>query len=165
MDPLLLWGLCLLAVAVIIVIVDVFLPSAGVLSVTAVLVAIAGVVCLWRYDTTWGLIGTLLTIVAAPTLFFLGLRVMPHTPLGRRIILGGPATQEQDTLPATDAATEALRELVGQQGEVVTDLRPIGTVRVAGKRYDALSDMGLVRAGSAVKVVAVEDGQVKVRPV
>ncbi|MBL8759125.1 MAG: hypothetical protein JNK35_11930, partial [Phycisphaerae bacterium] len=50
MEPLLLWGLGLLAASLLIVVIELFLPSAGVLALVATAVAIAGVVCLFRHD-------------------------------------------------------------------------------------------------------------------
>ena len=59
---------------------------------------------------------------------------------------------------------ENLAELVGQEGQVVTDLRPVGVVRINGVKHDAMSQTRLVRAGETVRVVAVDGPTVKVRP-
>ncbi len=158
MDTMLYWGLALLGVALLLTVIEVFLPTAGVLAVTAAVVAIAGVVCLFRHSATWGLIGTLFVIIGAPAAFAIGLRVMPNTPFGRRLVLS-------DATPAADAAALGeLSTLIGRDGTVATDLRPVGTVKIDGRRYDALSDTGLVRSGAAVRVVAVEGTELRVRP-
>jgi membrane-bound serine protease (ClpP class) len=94
-------------------------------------------------------------ILGGPTAFFLGLRVMPSTPLGQKLVLGGDKDPEAAPPEAPDAA---LRALIGAQGDVVTDLRPIGTVRINGQRYDALAETTLIRAGSRVVVTDVVDG-------
>ena len=63
---------------------------------------------------------------------------------------------------------EELRErqkLVGQEGEVVTELRPVGVVKVGGTRYEALSETTLVKAGERVRVTAAEATQLRVRRV
>lgn len=159
----LLWGLALLGIALILVLIDIFVPSAGILGIVSLAVAIAGVVVLFRHDQTWGLIGMGLVIVGGPTFFFLGLRVMPSTPLGQKLILGGDPDGDIEGKPPTEAQT--YQDLIGAEGEVVTDLRPVGTVRIAGAKFDALSETQLVRSGGRVKVTGVVDGSIlRVRP-
>jgi membrane-bound serine protease (ClpP class) len=53
--------------------------------------------------------------------------------------------------------------LIGAEGVVLTDLRPVGVIQVDGQRFDALSETGLIRAGSRVKVTKIDSNQVKVR--
>ena len=62
-------------------------------------------------------------------------------------------------------ARERRRALVGAEGEVVTPLRPVGVVRIADQRYDALAETGIIEAGQRVRVTAVQDHQIKVRAV
>lgn len=160
----LIWGLALLGIALILVVIDIFVPTAGILGVTSLVVAIAGVVVLFRADATWGWIGTGLVLVGGPTAFFLGLRVMPSTPLGQKLILGGDP--ESEGVPPPQVSS--LQELVGSEGDVVTDLRPVGTIRIVSRgnaKFDALSETQLIRSGSKVTVTGVVDGtMLRVRP-
>jgi membrane-bound ClpP family serine protease len=48
------------------------------------------------------------------------------------------------------------RGYVGAEADVVTDLRPWGTVRVGGQQLDARAETGFVAAGGRVRVVGVE---------
>jgi membrane-bound serine protease (ClpP class) len=81
--------------------------------------------------------------------------------MGRRLILGAQEEDAEDAPPAVDR----LAALVGQEGVVVTDLRPVGVIRIGQEKVDALSETRLVRAGERVRVVSVEGGTLKVRPV
>ncbi len=162
MEYLLFWGFGLMAVAVLLMVIDIFVPSAGVLTLTAVAVAIAGGVCLWMHSPTFGLIGTGLIIFGGPTLFFVGLNLMPHTPLGRKLVLGADDPGADRAPPTSDP----LLALIGQEGIVTTDLRPVGTVRIDNAKYDALAESTMVRAGERVRVVSIADGgTLKVRPI
>ncbi len=168
MDSMLYWGLALLGVALLLTVMEVFLPTMGVLAVTSLVVAIAGVVCLFRYSTAWGLIGSLVVIVGGPAAFIIGLRIMPNTPLGRKLVLSNPridGSSGDDGSPAPAAAASALSALVGKQATVASDLRPIGTIIIDGRRYDAISESGMVRAGTAVRVWSVEGSELRVRTV
>jgi membrane-bound serine protease (ClpP class) len=52
---------------------------------------------------------------------------------------------------APDAAHE-VRNLVGQRGIAVTVLRPSGQIEIAGRRYEAIVEVGGVDAGDAIVV-------------
>lgn len=161
MEALLIWGLILLALAAAAVVIDIFVPTAGVLAGLSLVLAIAGVVCLFRYSTTWGVIGMLLVGIIGPSIFIVGFKLMPHTPLGRKLILGA---EEEEGRPPHPLAS-GLQGLIGQEGTVVTDLRPVGTVRIGDAKYEAISETMLVRAGTPVRVTALDGLSLKVRPV
>lgn len=162
MEALLIWGLILLTLAFAVVVVDMFLPTAGILAAVALVLAIGGVVCLFRYDTTWGVIGSLLVVVGGPGLFVVGFKLMPHTPVGKRLILGDQAGENDQPPPVTGTVLE---KLIGSEGMVVTDLRPVGTVRIGDSKFDAVSETTLIRAGATVRVTATDGLSLKVRPV
>lgn len=165
MEPMLLWGLGLLAAAVLLLLLDIFVPSGGMLSLTALVTSIAGIVCLWRHSTTWGITGVLLVVVLGPAVMIFGLNVWQHTPLGRKMI-GAPTEEERAAeAMAADRERAARLALLGQEGAARTDLRPVGVVEIAGQRYDALSEGPLIAAGSRVRVTVVESNQIKVRAI
>jgi len=159
-EALLYWGLALLAVSLILVVVEAFVPSAGALALVSLTLAVVGLVCLFRFDWRWGMVGVLAVIVLGPAAFFMALNVFPSTPLGRKII--NSSSSDEDGPPA--AETE-LAALVDTEAEAATDLRPGGFVRVAGKRIAATSDVSFVAAGTRVRVVGEDGMQLRVRPV
>lgn len=165
MEAMLVWGLGLLAAAVLVLVVEVFLPSAGILLVVSVGCALAGIVCLFRYDPLWGLSGTLASLVLGPVTFFSLLKVWRHTPIGRRMV-GEPSEEEVEAKRQAEQREQEQRaRLLGAEGDAITDLRPVGVVRIRGERYDALSETLLIPAGTRVRVTIVEANQIKVRPV
>lgn len=158
------WGLGLLAASLLLVIIEVFIPSGGLISLVAVGSAVAGVVCLFRYDETWGIVGVLSMLVLGPAAFGFALRIWPSTPIGRRM-LGEPSPEEVEARKLAELRErDRLLGMVGATGTVVSDLRPVGMVNIDGTRYEALSMAGFVPAGTKVKVVVVESNQIKVRP-
>lgn len=162
-DALLVWGLGLLALGLMLGVAEMFVPSGGALGVSAGLCAIAGVVVLFVHEPLWGGIGTVAVIIGAPVLISFAFKVWPHTPLGKRII--GIPTEEEAAAVAEEAAKERARDaaLIGKEGVVVSDLRPVGTVVIDGIRHDALTDTTYTPAGTRVKVLAVAGAQIKVR--
>jgi membrane-bound serine protease (ClpP class) len=88
-----------------------------------------------------------------------GLKILPNTPIGRRLFLKGPDASEvaHGTLP------EDLKELVGHTGLALTDLRPAGTARIAGRRVDVIADGRFVERGGGVRVLGVNGTRVVVQ--
>lgn len=163
MDPLLVWGIALLAISVVILVVELFVPSGGMLGVTAAVVAISGVVCLWRYDTTAGISGSLAVLILGPLAFGFMLKIWPHTPMGRRLI-NAPTEEEQMAQRQVEEKEKTQRlSLIGKEGTVLTDLRPIGVIDIAGQRYEVLSETHFIPTGSKVRVTHADLAQIKVR--
>lgn len=163
-EALLYWGLGLLALSLLLVVVEVFLPTAGVLGVVSVVLAIVGIVCLFRHDWRFGVGGMLAMIVLGPAAAFLALQVFPSTPLGRKIIHAQSVDGGPPDNPANDLAA-----LVDREAVVLTDLRPAGFVRVeqdgAMRRVAATSEVSFIPAGTRVRITAADGMQVRVRPV
>jgi membrane-bound serine protease (ClpP class) len=110
--------------------------------------------------------------LATVVIGFFVLRFLPRTGPGRRLVLldvagvGGPQTLPE---PPDDLARERPRDgaqgsaLVGAVGEALTDLRPAGRARLAGRRYDVVSEGGYLTRGAAVEVVSATPLRVVVR--
>lgn len=165
-ETFLVWGLGLLGVSTLLLIIELFIPSAGIIGVTAAVVAIAGDVCLFKYSPVWGLIGALAIMVVGPAAIIFWAKVFPSTPMGRRLMLGGDSVEELHKMhEQAQRHKEELLALIGAQGVAITDLRPVGVVRIDGERYDALAERDTIAAGTTVQVTTILDNQIKVRPV
>ena len=158
------WALALILAAILLFMLEMFIPSGGMLGFLSVICLVAGIVCLFWVDTTLGMIGLIATLVLIPVAMSLGLRVFPHTPTGRRLIL----SEKQDS--ARDLSYEPARDenpaaLVGVTGEALTDLRPVGICQIDGNRLECLSESGMLASGTPIKVTAVNGIEIKVRAV
>lgn len=162
MEPLLLWGIGLLLAALLVLAIEVFVPSMGLLSVLAGAMALGGLACLYSHSLSWGITGTLVVLILGPTIVAFGFRILPSTPFGRKMLFGEEG-EDKPVLP--EPVASEFEGLVGQTGEAVTDLRPVGMILVAGQRLDALTETSYIRAGTRVRVTSVEGTQIKVRPV
>ncbi|MCC6951042.1 MAG: hypothetical protein IT433_06305 [Phycisphaerales bacterium] len=166
MENPLVWGWVLIALGLVLMVSEFFIPTGGALGLTAIVATIAGVVVLWvGAGRTWGLTGTLSVLVMGPAALAYGLRVWPHTPLGRRII-GTPSEEDRARAAKTEAeAAAAARSMIGREGVALTELRPVGTVEIEGRRYDAISEAFILPAGARVRVTGQDVAQIKVRRV
>jgi len=163
METMLLIGISLIAMGLLLIVLEVFVPSAGILTVLAVGCAITGIVFLFKYDTTWGFIGLLVTVILGPTMFAGALNILPNTPLGR--LMFGPSGEEiaeQDQV-VRDQASRAREGLIDAVGTALTDMRPSGVIEVDGKRHDAIAIGGIVDRDSKVRIVSIRGITIEVR--
>ena len=161
----LIWGVGLIGAALLLVFVEVFIPSGGLIALVAAIAAIAGVWQLFVYDFVWGVIGLLGVVVMTPVIISFGLKVLPSTPIGRKMFFGdAPPEDDEQRLERELAARDSLQALRGVEGKAATDLRPVGVVILDGRRYDALAEGAFIDAGTTVRVTVVDGTQIKVRP-
>ncbi|MBZ0170816.1 MAG: hypothetical protein K8E66_00400, partial [Phycisphaerales bacterium] len=62
-DALLIWGLALIGIAAVLLLVEVFVPSGGLIAAIAGVSALSGVIMLWNFSTMWGIIGLLAVLI------------------------------------------------------------------------------------------------------
>jgi membrane-bound serine protease (ClpP class) len=164
-DSHLIWGVGLIGAAMLLIFVEIFIPSGGLIALVAAISAIAGVWQLFLYDTVWGVIGFLGVAVMTPVIISFGLKILPSTPIGRKMFFGeSPPDSDEQRLERELAARDSLQALLGAEGRAATDLRPVGVVILDGRRYDALAEGAFIDAGTSVRVTVVEGNQLKVRP-
>lgn len=170
-ETFLLWGFLLLAAALVLLFVEVLLPTGGLIGMLCGVAVIGSIVAFFKYDTKWGMAATAAYIVLTPIVLIFVFRVWLNSPLGRRMILGGDTGQQtgdESYAASEQARADRLRDLaalIGAEGVTVTELRPVGTVKIDGRRVDALAETGTIAADTRVVVSDVYDNQIKVRPV
>lgn len=159
----LLWAGLLLLLGLILVLVEIFIPSGGILGVlsfTAILSAI--VMAFYRGGVTSGLVFMLAALLAVPTIVGLAFRWLPGTPMGKRLLADLPTSEE--VLP-DNAQLRSLRDLVGKTGRARSMMLPSGAVEIDGRTIDAVSEGLPIDPGQAVRVIEVRGTRVVVRPV
>lgn len=171
-DTLLIVGLSLLALSLVLLIVEVFVPSGGVIAVVSAICAIAGVGMLWRYETAWGITGMLGVLVLGPIAIAWGFKMLPYTPMGRAI-LGGRSEEELEAI--RDAERDhfmSRKALVGLEGVALTDMRPVGEIEIRTdpdradgpvQTIEALAEHDWIEAGDRVVVTSASGLEMKVR--
>ena len=168
MDPMLVWGLGLLAASVLLLFVEIFVPSGGVIATTAAIVGLAGVVCLFLIKeggSLWGVSGSLMLVIVFPSAFVVWMKVLPNTSIGQKMI--GTISEDELAQRADREQKEhdELEALVGMEGVARSPLRPVGSILIAGQTRQALAEGVTIEAGERVRVTQIVNAQIKVRPV
>jgi membrane-bound serine protease (ClpP class) len=190
-DAYLVASLVLGLVGLLILAIELFIPTGGLLAILCAVSFIASVVAMFMWSTPAGVFLLFAYVIAAPFALVFFLKLWAKSPLVRRYALrdpermtvvsangeslaGGAASgisiDPEDPDAAQAASDDARRRrhrelagLVGQHGIVETPLRPIGFIRIGEQRLDASAETGLIDAGTPVRVIAVVDGTLKVR--
>jgi membrane-bound ClpP family serine protease len=146
----------LLALAgLIFLVAELLLPTHGLLGVLGV-GALLGAVAVCFFIDPW--LGTGLfaaSVIAAPFVGALAMRMWPRTPLGRRLLLVPPQPTPVEPPPVQP----------GTMGVAISELRPIGVVEFGELRLEAESDRGIIDAGAKVRVANVVNRRPIVRAV
>ena len=159
---LLIWTILLLALGLALVLLEVFVPSGGVLGILSALCVVAAIALAFFQGPYVGLAVMALTLVALPAVVALGLRLWPSTAIGRRILLTIPSGDE---LVPDDETLQRFRRLVGKRGVAQSLMLPSGAVLIEGRSYNASAPGLAIEPGTPVRVVEVHGARIVVRPI
>ena len=161
MDPLV-WAAILLLLGLLLLVGEVFVPSGGVLGFLSIASLVSGIVlAFYHRGIEAGVVFLSVTAILVPMALAAAFRWWPHTPMGRRLLLDVPRSDE--VLPDTPQR-RALRQMVGRLGVAKTVMLPSGAVTVDGVSIDAISEGMPIEAGQRVRVIEVHGNRVVVRP-
>ena len=158
MDPASL-AIALYFLALTLAVVDVFVPSGGMLLVLAAAAAVGAILFGFRASMTMGM--SMLTVVAAsiPLLAAFAIRIWPKTPIGKRIILGLPP----ETPVTPETARTSLQDLLGKVVVAEYPLMPAGQLIIDHTHVNALAESRYIEAGERVEVIAIRERNLIVR--
>ncbi|MCP4096831.1 MAG: hypothetical protein GY748_11370 [Planctomycetaceae bacterium] len=156
------WAFLLLAIGLFAVVLELFVPSAGILGIVAGILIVTSVVLGFMESVSYGVIVLTAAVVTIPGILALMVKVWPYTPLGKRILLKD--LKPEDVLPNYIENKEQKERLEGQLGIAQTKMLPSGIVMVDGEKFDAVSEGFAVEKGDAIRVISVRGNHVYVEP-
>jgi membrane-bound ClpP family serine protease len=157
----LIWPLLLLAIGLLLLITEAFIPSGGLIGLLAL--GCFGVSLYQAFTVPeapylgWKFL--VADVLLIPMALMVAVQIWPKTPLAKRIFLRPPTPEEVDIGPPR----HRLDHLVGEFGRALTPLRPSGLVDFDGRRLDGLAEDELIPAGSLVRAVRIHAGVLVVR--
>jgi membrane-bound serine protease (ClpP class) len=136
---------------------ELFVPSAGVLFVTATILVIWSVVTAFQFHWLAGATLLVTVIGLAMVLPGFGFWLWKRSPMGRQMFL-------KVNVDDGDYTESPYQYLVGEIGVAVTPLRPSGAVEFNGRRVDVVADGGvMILKGEEVKFVSAVGNRIVVR--
>ncbi|MGQ9660740.1 MAG: NfeD family protein [Kiritimatiellia bacterium] len=148
--------LILLAAGLLLLALEVFVPG-GILGTFGALAILGAIVsAFWVFVPPVNWLVTVGIIALMGIFLALWIRLFPKSPLGRKMTVSSD-------LKASKATQEGLQDLLGCEGETLSDLRPAGFALLKGRRMDVVSQGGMIAKGERVKVIKVEANRVIVQ--
>lgn len=160
------WALIALASAAVLLVLELLIPSGGILGIAVAIATVTGIVLLFMADTTLGLTGALVVLLSTPFVLGFALRIWPHTPVAKWLTLksSSDANDSADSSLEPNEPSSASSLSAGTVGVAITDLRPVGFCRFESQRVECLAEYGVIRAGTAIQIVRLLDDQTIVAP-
>ena len=153
-----------LAVALMLLVAEIFVPSGGVIAILAIASLGASVWAAWLawWGTSpalwWTYIASVLILI--PTTLGFAVKFFPNTSWGKKIIHEVPTLEE---VTGFQKETEHLRSLIGKIGKTQTLLNPSGFVLVNDERHHCESQGMIIESQVDVEIIAVEGTRLVVK--
>jgi membrane-bound serine protease (ClpP class) len=155
------WAILLLVIGCVLVVLEVFIPSGGIISVLAAVAFITSIiVASWESPTTGpmtGLIFAAVSVFVVPVLVATAFKYWPRTRIGKAFL--GELMTDKEVLPE-----DSRRALLGRVGVARSKMLPSGAVEIDGQMIDAVTQGQAIEPGAYVVVVEVRANRVVVRP-
>ena len=150
------WAIILMIIGCGLIVLEVFVPSGGILGFLALTAILGSIFMAFRSDMSsgFGFIG--LAMVGVPLVIGLAFKYWPHTPMGKAFL--GELPEEDEIRP-----NDWRRDLVGRVGIAKSKMLPSGSVFVDGRMVDAVSNGAAIEEDEPVVVVEVRGNRVVVR--
>lgn len=104
----------------------------------------------------------ILAVAGSITGFLVLMHFLPELPGMKRLVLTTALGQEK--IPAS--GSESKRELaIGQQGQALSDLRPVGKAEFEQDVVDVVAETGYINKKEKIKIIKVEGNRIVVRAV
>ncbi|MDD5759321.1 MAG: NfeD family protein [Desulfobulbaceae bacterium] len=142
-------------VGVLVVIAEIILPSAGLLSLLAISIFGYSLFLVFTdISIVAGIAFVIADLIMLPSLLIVGIKMLANSPVTLR-------TELSSKHGVTSQAPELSRYL-GMHGEAITDLRPSGMAKIDGKRIDVVTGGEYIERESKLIVLAVSANQIVV---
>ena len=137
---------------------EVFIPSAGILTIASILCYLVATFCAWRGwyqagETVWWWSYVFGMVILLPTTISGAVYIFPRTSYGKAVLA---MPQSLDEVTPYQEEEARLSGLIGSHGTTTTMFSPGGMVQIAHEKFHAESDGVLIDADEDVVVVGVK---------
>ncbi len=146
----------LLIIGIASLILEFFVPSFGLIGAIGGAGIIGSIILAFRVSSTAGTVFLITSLILVPALMMIFFRLFPKTFFGKKLILGKSFRQED----GFTSSAGKYSELEGKRGEVLTDLRPVGTVLIDQNKYQAVTAGEYIPKGKMITVKKTEGSKI-----
>jgi len=145
--------------AMVLAFLEILTPSFGLLAVGAIGTLIGAIWMGFSYASWLGYLMLASAVVLGPAYVAFLVRMLPNTPLGKRLFLSRAPDATGDGTPHAGTYDK----MIGKTGTAATLLRPGGMVEIDSKRLPAHAETGMIEKDTPIIVVGADSMNVIVR--
>lgn len=136
------------------IILEFFVPSAGVIGVLGAGFVITGIVLTFtNFGLMAGSIFLLACAIIGPTIIYFYFKLFPKSYFGKKLILDNVMDSSEGYVAG---GKDSNNDLLDVEGVSVTNLRPIGEAVINNKRYNVTTLGDYINIDSKIKVIKIE---------
>ncbi|WP_100406750.1 NfeD family protein [Bacillus solitudinis] len=152
-------SLILFVAGFVLIIFEVFVPGFGIFGLLGI-AAIIGGMLLASFSTTSMLVYILISVIVTAIAMIFIFRYFGNRGPWKKIILTASTSTEKGYI-----SNETKKELMGQEGETLTPLRPSGSAVFGDERLDVVTEGGYIERGKRIQVIYTSGSRIVVREV
>ena len=156
------WILITLAAGLLLLILEVFVPSGGILGIIAAILFGVSVALGYMQSSLTGSVMLLTLGILLPIVSAIAVHYWPRTPTGKHFFPNHPTKEE---LNPSVPHQNRMNDLLEVEGRAVTPLRPSGVCVFNDVRVDTITEGMMLEAGDKVRVIRIHGSQVVVRKI
>lgn len=149
----------LFLVAMALIVAEICTPTFGVLGIVAVGCVVWAVYLSYTINGLFAVVLAIVAMIGLPVYTVIAVRVLPKTPLGKRLRLPSLKVEPGQATPES----ETLQKFVGRVTTAETVLRPSGMIRVDDMRIVAEAERGMIDKGDKIEIIRALGNRVVVR--
>lgn len=156
-----LYAIVLLLLGVGLIILEVLIPSGGILSIFATAALIGSLVLAFMESNTTGLVFLAIIIVCLPVTICWAFKLLPKTAIGKKTILQ-PVVETPQERGKAGISDQPFDILKGKSGKTITALRPGGIAEIDGQRYSVMAKGEMIDSNTEIVVIEIEGNSILV---
>ncbi|MCD6404634.1 MAG: hypothetical protein J7M19_02280 [Planctomycetes bacterium] len=149
----------LLVAGLLLLLMEIFIPSHGLLTVGAVASLGAGLFFAFGRSVPFGIGAFIIVAILLPLEIAFGVKLFPKTWMGRKIMLRA----RQKTAREERSSAAGLFALEGKEGVTISACHPAGVADIEGARVDVVAQGMMIDADRPIIVVRVKGNRVVVK--
>ncbi|MCK4541162.1 MAG: NfeD family protein [Spirochaetales bacterium] len=148
-------------IGIIAIIIEFFVPAAGIIGIIGGGSIIGGIVLTYiHFGKTAGSLYLLGALVFAPALIILYFRFFHRSWIGKKLILDRNQSRNEGFASYEEQRYDGL---LGVEGTALTDLRPSGMAKIDDKKYSVLTGGEYIEAGVSIRVTRIDGSRIVVQ--
>ncbi len=157
----LLYAVILLLLGIGLIILEVLIPSGGILSIFATAALIGSLVLGFMESKTTGFVFLAVIIVCLPIAICWAFKLLPKTAIGKKTILQ-PVVETPQERGKAGVSEQQFDKLKGKTGKTLTALRPGGIAEIDGQRYSVMAKGEMIDSNTEIVVMDIEGNSILV---